>query len=236
MHRSLMFTSFCALLAATAFAQDYPNRSRESRDREGTYREYAGTIQAGTQIRVRTGQTIDVRDYSDGRVYTGTVVDDIVAPDGRIIIPRGAKAELIVQNVREHDMTVDLESISVDGRRYMVTADAYDSSRRTGVGANKRTGEYVGGGALFGTIIGAIAGGGKGAAIGALAGGAAGAGAQTLTRGQVIRIPAETVLSFRLEQPLQIATGRYTEDNGYDRNGYHYHNDYYRRDPRDQRQ
>src|SRR5205085_8546591 len=125
-----------------------------------------------------------------------------------------------------------LESVSVQGRRYMVPAEKYDSSRQSGVGANKRTGEYVGGGALFGTIVGAIAGGGKGAAIGALAGGAAGGGAQVLTKGRAINIPAETVLTFRLEQPLQIATGRYTQDNGYDREGYHYHNDYYHREPR----
>ena len=87
----------------------------------------------------------------------------------------------------------------------------------------------MGGGALFGSIIGGIAGGGKGAAIGALAGGAAGAGAQAITRGPVLHIPAETVLAFRLEQPLEIGTGPYTRDNGYDREGYHYHNDYYRR-------
>src|SRR5438045_7124252 len=48
---------------------------------------------------------------------------------------------------------------------------------------NKRTGEYVGGGAILGAIIGGIAGGGKGAAIGAGAGAAAGAGAQVLTKG-----------------------------------------------------
>ena len=45
-----------------------------------------------------------------------------------------------------------------------------------GVGANKRTAEMVGGGAVLGTLIGAIAGGGKGAAIGAVAGAGAGAG------------------------------------------------------------
>src|SRR5207244_7207406 len=35
-----------------------------------------------------------------------------------------------------------------------------------GLGKNKRTAEMVGGGAVLGTLIGAIAGGGKGAAIG----------------------------------------------------------------------
>jgi len=75
---------------------------------------------------------------------------------------------------------------------------------KEGVGKNKRTAKYVGGGALAGTLIGAIAGGGKGAAIGALAGGAAGAGAQQLTKGKQIKIPAETEMAFRLNQDLQL--------------------------------
>ena len=162
MGRIFIFSSACAILALCTFAQDLPNGQRDSRDREGNYREYISNIPAGTQIRVRTDQSIDVRDRSDGRVFTGTVIDDVAASDGRIMLPRGAKAELLVQNVSGNEMAVDLESVSVDGRRYMVTADTYDSARRTGIGANKRTGEYVGGGALFGTIIGALAGGGKG--------------------------------------------------------------------------
>jgi hypothetical protein len=231
MNRPLVFSMICVSVAVTAYAQDNPDRQRDSRDRNGNNGDtYAESIPAGTRIRVRTDQTIDVRDRSDGRVFTGTMAEEVTSADGRVRIPRGARAELIVQNVRENEMAIDLESVNINGRRYMVAAETYDSSRRTGLGANKRTGEYVGGGAVFGTIIGAIAGGGKGAAIGALAGGAAGGGAEVLTKGQAVRIPAETVLEFRLEQPLQIAGGRYLQDNGYDRDGVHYHNDYYHRE------
>jgi outer membrane lipoprotein SlyB len=67
---------------------------------------------------------------------------------------------------------------------------------------NKRTAEMVGGGAALGTIIGAVAGGGKGAAIGAIAGTAGGAGAQVLLKGKQVRVPAETILKFKLDQPL----------------------------------
>jgi hypothetical protein len=51
-----------------------------------------------------------------------------------------------------------------------------------------------------------------------------------LTRGREIRIPAETVLTFRLDQPLEVGRGPYSDDNGYDRDGNHYHNDYYHRE------
>jgi hypothetical protein len=223
MRHLCMFAIASLALAVVAAAQDFPNRQREA---------YPETIPAGVNIRVRTDQTIDARDHSDGRIYTGMVEEDVIASDGRTVIPLGARAELIVQNLPNNELVVDLESVAAQGVRYMVAARAYDASRRTRFGENRRTGEFVGGGAVFGAIVGAIAGGGKGAAIGGLAGGAAGAGAQALTRGQAVRIPAETILTFRLERPLEIGRGRYQQDNGYDRDGYHYHNDYYRREPR----
>lgn len=62
----------------------------------------------------------------------------------------------------------------------------------------------VGGGAALGTLIGAVAGGGKGAAIGAITGAAGGAAIQVLTRGKEVNVPAETVLTFRLDQPWRL--------------------------------
>jgi hypothetical protein len=61
---------------------------------------------------------------------------------------------------------------------------------------------------LLGTIIGAIAGGGKGAAIGAGAGTAAGAGEQMLTRGSRVHVPPESMVTFRLERPLVVREPR----------------------------
>lgn len=231
---------------AACFGQNFPqqdsgrryndqNSNRRYNDQNSAQRyderNYPQSIPAGTTIRVRNDQTIDVQDRSNGRIYTGTVSEDVLGSGGQPIIPRGARAELIVHNIRDNEMAVDLDSITVQGHRYMVTAEQYNDSRRTGVGANRRTGEYVGGGALLGTLLGAIAGGGKGAAIGALAGGAAGAGTQVLTRGHTVRVPAETVLSFRLEQPFELGSGDYSRDRGFDRDGNHYHDNYYRRQP-----
>ncbi len=206
-------------LLVSASAQNYGNQNQFD------------SIPAGTQIRVRTNQTIDAHDRADGRVYTGTVDRDVTSQNGTVMIPRGSNAELIVNNAGNNDLSVDLESVTVNGRRYMVAAEAYDKSRGSGLGKNKRTGEFVGGGAALGAIVGAIAGGGKGAAIGAAAGGGAGAGTQVLTRGKNVRVPAESTLTFRLEQPFQLGTGNYGRDNGYDRNGNHYHDDYYHRQP-----
>jgi hypothetical protein len=77
-------------------------------------------------------------------------------------------------------------------------------NRNTGIGANKRTAETVGGGAALGTLIGAAAGGGKGAVLGGLAGAAAGALVQVLTQSKEVKIPAETVLAFQLDEPIRL--------------------------------
>ena len=188
----------CALggifaLAASVVGQNYPE-----------------TIPAGTNVEVRTNQRIDLRD-SSGEVYSATVNRDVLDTDGNVAIPRGAQADMVVRNLGNHDLALDLEAITVNGRRYAVSGESnsYNAGRKAGVGKNERTAKYVGGGAVLGTIIGAIAGGGKGAAIGAVAGAAGGAGAQTLTRGKEIKVPAESVLTFRMDQALQVG-GRHS--------------------------
>jgi hypothetical protein len=180
----------------------------------------AETIAAGTTISVRTNDAIDAREARDGRVYSGIVDLDVVDGDNRVVIPRGSDVELMVRQVDRHTLALDLDAVVVHGERYGVTTYGVtrDGEQKDGVGVNKRTGTFVGGGALFGTLLGAVAGGGKGAAIGALAGGAAGAAGQLATRGKRVRVPAESVLTFQLQQPLTVAV-----DSGYIRDGHHYH-------------
>lgn len=236
MKRAIPVLAACLGLVVPALPQDnrdqnaQPYQNSDHHGDDDRHSQYPDRISAGTRIQVRTDDAIDVHDRADNRIYNGRVAEDVMGDNGRVLIPRGARAELMVTSVGEHEMSVDLESITLHDRRYMVAASAYDRARHTGVGENKRTGEYVGGGAVLGTIIGAIAGGGKGAAIGAVAGAGAGAGGQVLTRGKAVRIPAESVLTFRLEQPLDLGRGAWERDNGYDRNGNHYHDDYYHRD------
>jgi hypothetical protein len=171
---------------------------------------------------VRTNENINANN-SDGRVYSGMVEQDVRNESGYVAIPRGSSVELLVRRVSNNELAVDLDSVTINGERYgLQTDEAIVSSQSNGLGANKRTGEYVGGGSILGAIIGAIAGGGKGAAIGAGAGAAAGAGAQVLTRGNRVSVPAESLLTFQLSQPLQAGVS----DRGYTQNGVHYHSDY----------
>jgi hypothetical protein len=179
-----------------------------------------GIIDAGTNITVRTNESIRTS-ADDGRVYDGFVEQDVLDHNGNIAIPRGSNVELVVRRISRNGVALDLDSVMINGERYGIEGeDLVNSQNNSGIGANRRTGEYVGGGAILGAIIGAIAGGGKGAAIGAAGGAAAGAGVQVLTRGRNINVPPESLLTFRLEQPLR--AGVY--DNGYMWNGRHYHN------------
>ena len=166
---------------------------------------------ADTEITVMPNQEIDSQAARAGQTFPADVAENVVDPSGQTLIPKGSEAELVIRRVGSagtvsgsSDLALDLQSIKVGGRRYVVSTEDLEEKGKEGVGANKRTGEYAGGGALLGTLIGAVAGGGKGAVLGAATGAAAGAGAQVLTRGKTVKVPAETKLRFKLEHPLHL--------------------------------
>jgi hypothetical protein len=182
------------------------------------------TIEKGTRIEVRTTEDIDTS-TQDGRVYTGTIENDVRDSQGRLAIPANSTAELVVRRDTNDELVLDFDSVTIDGRRY-----GLDASRRSvdkggidvknsGIGNNKETIKNVGGGALLGTVIGAIIGGGKGAAIGAATGAGAGAAVQILTHGRKVDVPAETLLTYTLRSDLDLDV----RDNGYMREGHHFH-------------
>jgi hypothetical protein len=70
------------------------------------------------------------------------------------------------------------------------------------------TAKKVVGGAGLGALIGGIAGGGKGAGIGVLAGAGAGTAVSAAKKGQQISIPSETLLEFRLQQPVSLPVAK----------------------------
>jgi hypothetical protein len=177
-------------------------------------------IEPGTVVPVRTNQYISSA-RADGRIFTGSVSQDVMGTNGAVAIPRGSDVELIVRNAPDGDLILDLESVMIGGRRYAVNASAnrIDADKKDGVGENQRTGKFVGGGAILGGIIGAIAGGGKGAAIGAGVGAAAGASDEMATRGREVRVPSESLVTFRLDRPLVMGVA----DDGRTEGGEHYH-------------
>ena len=162
------------------------------------------TLTEGTQIRVRTDTAIPANP-SAGASYTATVSDDVADASGAVAIPRGSRATLVAEPTNNgKDTVLDLRTVTARGTSYdLEAAGGGNSEGAGGLGANKRTAKYVGGGAVIGTVLGALLGGGKGAAIGAIAGGAAGAGTEVYT-GKKKGLPAETQLTYKLAQPLSL--------------------------------
>jgi hypothetical protein len=161
-------------------------------------------LPSGTEIKVRTDTTIPAKPAANSK-YTASVSNDVTDSSGALVIPRGSRAALVAVPTGDgKDTNLDLRSVTVNGQRFLLDAQGKShSSAPGGLGANTRTAKYVGGGAAIGAVLGALLGGGKGAAIGAIVGGAGGAGTQVYT-GRNKQLPAETELSYKLAQDLQL--------------------------------
>jgi len=198
-----------------------PDRDRRDSDRPGSDRPnsfnntppppqqaaYGVTIPADTPITVRMIDAVNSETSHLGQTYRASI-DEPVMVNGQQIVPRGA--DVITKLVEDRQSgkiegrtveTLALVSISINGQLVPVTSTEVrtESASR----ANRSAG-VIGGGAALGAIVGALAGGGKGAAIGATSGAALGTGAEVLTKGQTVKIPSETRLTFRLQQPIQL--------------------------------
>lgn len=172
-------------------------------------------VPVGTKLSVRTEDTIDSSTAVAGQTYPAEVTDDVLDANGGVVIPHGSDAKIVIRSASKggrlrdaSDLGLDLDSISVEGQEYRVSTTDVQQKGKQGLGMNKRTAEYTGGASAIGAIIGAIAGGGKGAAIGAGAGAGAGAVTQIATKGSSIKVPAETVLTFELDKPVQIVQAK----------------------------
>jgi hypothetical protein len=193
-------------------------RARRERSHDDHYHPEAAAVTtktyqlaAGTEVPVRSEETIDSARAAEGQTYAAEVTADVRDAAGDVVIPSGANAQIVIRSAAKggrirgsSDLVLDLASVSVGGQMYQLSTTDMVQQGKTGMGANKRTAEYTGGGAAIGAIIGAIAGHGKGAALGAASGAGAGAITQIVTKGGSIKVPAETVLTFKLDKPLRV--------------------------------
>jgi hypothetical protein len=167
------------------------------------------TIPAGTTIPVRMIDALETGKTQSNTPFHATLAADLVA-DGVTAIPRGSNVLGRVVDAKDAThytgssmLTIELTQISAQGQTFHVVTDAYSAQ---GKARGSNTAKKVGGGAAIGAVIGALAGGGKGAAIGAAAGGGLGAGANTVTKGEQVQIPSETLVNFRLQNPVSVTT------------------------------
>lgn len=165
------------------------------------------TIPSGTIVPVRITQSLTSKTAQIGDSFSGVLTNDIYV-DGVTAIPAGTPVSGRVSDAQgaahykgSSLLSIQLTGINPRGNRLTASSAPYTVQ---GKGRGKNTAEKVGGGAALGAILGGIFGGGKGAAIGAAAGGGVGAGANTITKGEEVQIPSESIIRFRLNGPISV--------------------------------
>ena len=165
------------------------------------------TVPAGTRIRVRLVESLSSNRNQAGDKFTATLDQPIVQGD-KVVVPKGAAFQGHVTSAKDSGrlkgravLGLTLDSLELDGVTYPIDTSA---SNRTSGSHKKRNMLLIGGGSGLGATLGAVAGGPAGALIGAGAGAAAGTGGAAATGKKHVSLPAETPLTFALEQPLTI--------------------------------
>jgi hypothetical protein len=169
------------------------------------------TVPAGTRILIRTVDSIDSSKQKAGYRFTATLETNLQA-GGTVVAPRGttvyghlAQASSAGRMSGSSQLTLELTDIVIKGNAYPVLTSTYEIK---GKGEGSQTAKKVVGGTGLGALIGGIAGGGKGAGIGALAGAATGTAIAGSKKGEQLVIPSESLIEFRLQQPVSLPVAR----------------------------
>ncbi len=165
------------------------------------------TIPSGTLLKVRMVDSVDSETSQLGQTFQASLDEPIII-NGQTVIPRGA--DVVAKLVEDKqsgkisgrtELTMDLASIRVNDKLVDITTGEVSSASGS---RGAKSANVIGGATALGAVLGGIFGGGKGAAIGAASGAGAGGAVQVATKGQRVKIPAETRLSFTLSNDLNI--------------------------------
>jgi hypothetical protein len=156
---------------------------------------FAQAVQPGTEIRVRLDERLDTGETPAGKTFTATV-EQRVRLNRRITLTKGARVrgtvtEVVSSGRLKRPAVITLQLNGLGGAPIQTDPLQIDGNSHA-----KRNTALIGGGAMTGALLGAMAGGGKGALIGAAAGAGAGTTVAYATGKHEIVLPAETELVF----------------------------------------
>jgi hypothetical protein len=169
------------------------------------------TLPAGTVIRVRTNEWLSSDRNLPGDGFSA-VLDQPIVVEGWVVARRGQEESGRVSmaqkaghgNNNSSQLGVQLSELTlVDGQQLPLQTQLIQTSAGS---SNGRNAAIIGTTTGVGAVVGAAVGGGSGAAAGAIVGGAAGVIGAFSTHGRPTVIAPESVLSFRLQNPVTIST------------------------------
>jgi hypothetical protein len=161
-------------------------------------------LSAGTEISVQLAERLSSKTARLEDPVTASVFRPLRA-EGVLALPAGTRVRGVVVDVEAAQrpskggrLEILFDRIDLDGERldFRGRVTSIDQGSDTGKTAGK-----AGLGAVIGGVLGGILGGGKGAVVGVIVGGT---GAVVGTKGDEVELPAGTVLTVRLEEPLKI--------------------------------
>jgi len=165
------------------------------------------TLPEGTVLTVRLNESLSSKSNHAGDKFTATI-EEPVKVGGKIVIPKGSSVSGTVTDAKARGklkgsatLRLVLDSVSVKDRNYVIQTTAVAHSME---GKGKRTAVLGGGGAGTGALVGALAGGAKGFGIGMVVGAGVGLAGGAFTGNKNIELPAETMLSFKLLNPVDV--------------------------------
>jgi hypothetical protein len=142
-----------------------------------------GVVPSGTSLLIRTNETVSTRRAARGTVYDAVVAEDVLDQNGIILIPKASPVELVVRLLPylepggvTTELTLGVRSITVSGTTYPVET-------KTGT---PDTGGFVADGDAPSVV------------------GDGDAARQSLTTGQRISVRSQTLLSFRIADPIRL--------------------------------
>jgi hypothetical protein len=197
-----------ALLAGLATAMTTMTTAAQDATAQGATKI---TVPAGTRILIRTGDSIDSSKQKAGYRFSASLETNLQA-DNVVVARRGTPVYGVLGSASSagkmkgsSELGLELTEIVINGTSYPLLTSTYEIQ---GKGEGSNTTKKVVGGAGLGALIGGLAGGGKGAGIGALAGAGAGTAVAATKKSQQLSIPSESLLEFRLMQPVTLPVGR----------------------------
>ena len=170
------------------------------------------TLPAGTLLTVRITQPLSSDHNQPGDGFTAVLQQPLVV-DGLVVVRRGQTAVGTVTQAEKagrakgvSHLGIEIAQLTlVDGQQVPVKTSLLQRKGNTSVG---RDAAAIGITSGVGAAVGAGVAGGLGAGVGAAAGGVLGVAGVLLTRGEPTVVYPETLLTFRLANPVTISTER----------------------------